>query len=147
MCDGVLSGIAIVISILSFTVSAYVAYRDRGTITAMSRYLESYEHMSDGIFIHVVNSGRRPVTIRHVLLRAASGDVFEKRIGENNRPLRLLENEDHEFQLNAENSDITAWSRTRISKAVVEDSRGREYKIEGLVKSINENAERLQSAI
>lgn len=147
MSDGALAGAAIVISLCSLGITAYVAYRDRGTITATSRYLESYQHMSDGIYIHVVNSGRRPVTIRRLLLRPADGNVIERRLGENERPLRLLESEDHEFQLNAQNSDITEWSQLRIAEAVVEDSRGKEYKVAGLVEAINENAEHLHSAL
>lgn len=147
MSDGALSGAAIVISLVSLGISAYVAYRDKGTITATSRYLESYQHMSDGIYIHVVNSGRRPVTLRRLLLRATDGSLIERGLGKDERSLRLLESEDHEFQLNPQNSDITEWSQMKFSEAVVEDSRGKKYQITGLVEAINENAEHLQSAL
>jgi len=147
MSDCAVSGIAITIALVSLGVSAFVAFRDRGTITAAARYLESYEHISDGVYVHIVNSGRRPVTIRRLLLTTEDGKEIERRIGENGNPVRLLESEDCEFQLNAQNSEIQEWSSSVIKKAVVEDSHGKQYEVSGLVEAINQNAEHLQQAL
>ena len=147
MSSCALSGAAITIAIFGFGLSAYIAFRDRGTVTASARYLESYQHMSDGIYVHVVNSGRRPVTIRRLKFTTMAGSTIERPIRENGKPIRLLESEDYEFQLNAQNSEIQEWSRSTITKAVIEDSRGKEYHISELVDAINSNAQHLQSAL
>jgi hypothetical protein len=147
MSDCELSGAAIIIAILGLGVSIYVAYRDRSTVTASARYLKSYQDMSDGIYIHVVNSGRRPVTMRRLLLRTSTGSVIEHRLDKDGKPLRLLENEDHKLQLNTQNSKIKEWSQSMISDAIVEDSRGKEYRVIDLAETINRNAKHLQSAL
>lgn len=147
MSDCAVSGIAITIALLSLGISAYVAIRDRGTITATARYLESYQHMSDGVYVHIVNSGRRPVTIRRLLLSTEDGKQIDHRIGENDKPVGLLESENCEFQLNAKNSEILEWSASVIKKAVVEDSRGTKYQVTGLAEAINQNAEHFQQAL
>jgi hypothetical protein len=147
MSDYSLAGFAIVISLFSLGISAYVAYRDHGKVSASARYLESYQHMSDGIYIHVVNSGRRPVTIRRLILKTSDGKVIEEPLRNNKNPIRLLESEDYEFQLNAQNSEIHEWSKSTITKAIVEDSRGKAYNVSNLVEAINSNAEHLQAAL
>lgn len=147
MSDCSLAGAAIVISLFSLGVSAYVAYRDRGKVSASARYLESYQNMSDGIYIHVVNSGRRPVTIRRLIMKTSDGNVIENPLRNNKDPIRLMESEDYEFQLNAQNSEIQEWSKSTIIEAVVEDSRGKQYNVSNLVEAINSNAEDLQAAL
>jgi hypothetical protein len=146
MSECTLSSIAIAIAVVSLGLSIYVAVRDRGTVSASARYLPSFQNLSDGIFIHVVNSGRRPVTVRRLLLEA-EGKSYEHKLEIEKQRVRLMESEDYEFQVNPENSELLKWAESKVVKAVVEDSRGRKYKVEDLAKIINENSTNIQKAI
>jgi len=79
------------------------------------------------------------------MLATAESATIEHPIRKNGSPVKLLESEDYEFQLNAQNSEIQSWNHSIITKAVVEDSRGKEYKVAGLVDAIVKNAEHLQA--
>ncbi|TNE52540.1 MAG: hypothetical protein EP341_06725 [Sphingomonadales bacterium] len=81
------------------------------------------------------------------MITTEDGKEIERRIGENGNPVRLLESEDCEFQLNTQNSELQEWSSSVIKKAVVEDSRGKQYEVSGLVEAINQNAEHLRQAL
>lgn len=141
-----LSGAAIGITVISLGLSVYLAIRDRGTVSASARYLPSFQNLSDGIYIHVVNSGRRPVTIRRLLLEA-EGERHEYKLENEKQPVRLMESEDCEFQINPDNSELLKWAKSKITKATVEDSRGNKYRVEDLAEIINANSANIQKAI
>ncbi len=147
MSECTLCGGAFVISLISLALSTYVAFRDRGNVTASARYLESIQHISDAVFIHVVNSGRRPVTVRRLVFETHNGHRLEHKLVKESHPVRLMESEDYEFQINAENSVITNWAGSKIVKAALEDSRGKKYEVEDLAELINRKGKYLKSAI
>jgi hypothetical protein len=142
-----LSSAAIVISIGSFCLSAYLAFRDRGHVTASAAYLESYEHMTDAVLVHAVNIGRRPVTVRRLIIESIKGEIFEHKLQNDGKPIRLIESEDIEIALDSENSEITKWAATSISIAYLEDSKGRLYEVEGLPEILRERTAQLQGAV
>src|SRR3989344_8290719 len=109
MSDCALSEAAIVLSILSLGLSAYAVFRDKGTVSALARYLPSFQNCSDGIYVHVVNSGRRPVTVRRLVLQLEGGVNYEHQLKIDKQPVRLLESEDYEFQVNPQNSELLKW--------------------------------------
>lgn len=146
MSECTLSGIAIAISVVSLGLAIYVTVRDRGAVSASARYLPSFQSLSDGIYIHVVNSGRRPVTVRRLLLEA-EGRSYEHRLEKEKQPVRLMESEDYEFQVNPQNSEMLKWAESKILEAAVEDSRGKKYTVDFLAKIINENSANIQKAI
>jgi hypothetical protein len=113
----------------------------------MARYLPTYENFADGIYVHVVNSGRRPVTVRRLVLETIGGTTYEHKLERQKQSIRLMESEDYEFQVNPENSEILKWAESKIAKAVVKDSRGKEYKVEELAAIINANSKNIQKAI
>lgn len=142
-----LSGAAIAISLLSLGLTAFLAFRDRSRISAAASYLESFENIADAIYLHVVNDGRRPITIRRLVVESDRGNRFEHKFQRDGRAIRLVESEDIEIALDSENSEIAKWLDSKIAKAQIEDSRGTLYNIEGLVEVLNANAEHLRSAI
>lgn len=147
MSDCTLSGIAITISVVSLGLSVFVVFRDKGTVSASSRYLPSFQNLSDGIYVHIVNSGRRPVTVRRLVLEIEDGNSYEHKLEKERQPVRLLESEEYEFQLNPQNSEILKWAESKIVKAVVEDSRGKQFKVEDLAEILNTNSNNIQKAI
>ena len=147
MADWNWSGVAVSISLISLCVSIYVALRDRGSITAWARYLSSFENLSDGILVHVVNSGRRPETVRRLLLHTIDGKQYEHKLERGDQAIRLLESEDYEFQINLENSELRNWAESHIVRAQIQSSRGKLYEVENLAAIVNANAETIRKAI
>lgn len=143
----IVSDAAIAISLLSFCLSGYAVFRDRGAVSASAKYLSSFQNLSDGIYVHVVNSGRRPVTIRRLVLEVENGSSFEHKLVKDRQPVRLLESVDYEFQVNPQNSEILRWAESKVLRSVVEDSRGKKYDVKGLVEIINEHATNIKQAI
>lgn len=131
-----LSITAIVISGISFALSAYLAIRDRGDVTASARYPERFKK----IFVHVVNSGRRPVTLRHLIVETQDGARYEYKILNGDAPIRLMESEDHEFPLPSKDTEIDKFAKTKVIAAELEDSRGKKYVVKDLANLINNYA-------
>ena len=139
MCLSVLlSASAILISLLSFVLSGYLAFRDRSHLSVDATYLPSWENMSDAIFLHMVNDGRRPITARRLIIEFMNGETEQHELKRAERVVRLLESEDFEIALDTNNSDIVKWTKLQVSRAYVEDSKGRQFNAEGFVKSLNE---------
>ena len=141
-----LSVIAIAISMVSLGLHAYLAFRDRAQLSAACSYLCSFEHMTDAVSIHVVNAGRRPLTIRRLVVESDSGGQFKHKFQRaDGRALRLVESEDVEIILDSTNSEIAKWLDSKIFKAYIEDSKGKCHRVEGLVTILNENAQHLRN--
>ncbi|MBF4246426.1 hypothetical protein EA004_15485 [Vibrio anguillarum] len=60
------ASVSIVIATISMFISFYVMWRDRRKFIVHGEYLESWEHMADGVYFKIVNSGRRPVTLHKI---------------------------------------------------------------------------------
>ena len=142
-----LSGAAISISLLSLGLTAYLAFRDRSHISAAATYLSSFENMADAVYIHIVNDGRRPVTIRRLVVESTTGSRFEFKFQRNGRAIRLVESEDFEMALDSKKSEITSWVEASVEKAYIEDSKGVLYIVEGFAEILNANAENIKNAI
>lgn len=144
MCFSVLlSACAILIALFSFALSAYLAFRDRSHLSVEATYLPSWENMSDAIFLHIVNDGRRPLTARRLIVESLNGETDQHDLKRNNKAVRLMESEDFEVGLDANNSNIVEWTRLRISRAYVEDSKGRQFDAHGFVNSLDKFARNL----
>lgn len=128
-----LSGAAIAISVLSLGLSGYLAFRDRGHIMASARYPTRFSPIS----IHAVNSGRRPVTLRRLILKTQDGKRYEYPFLKGESPIRLMESEDHEFPLSVSDTEVQQWAKTKIIKAELADSRGKKYAVEDMVEISN----------
>lgn len=145
MCLSVfLSATAILIALFSFALSVYLAFRDRSHLSVEATYLSSWENMADAVFLHIVNDGRRSITARRLILESLDGETVQHELKRDERVVRLLESEDFEIALDAINSDIVGWARSQVSKAYVEDSKGRQFNAEGFVKSLSEYAKNSQ---
>lgn len=99
----ILSTVALIVSLGSLSVSAYVALRDRPRLKITSRYIAASEYSPNRIILTLINKGRRPVILR--LLGGTSKDekwtaTFleqEKgglRLGEHERYDHTIEKED-----------------------------------------------------
>ena len=144
MCLSIaLSASAVLIALLSFALSGYLAFRDRSHLTVEARYLCSYENMSDAIYLHIVNDGRRPITVKRLVIKLLNGETVQYKLKSNDKDVRLMESQDFEMSLDSINSDINEWARMRASKAYVVDSKDRKYNTDGFVDSLSEYARNL----
>jgi hypothetical protein len=134
---------AFVVSMASLALSTYAVVRDRGTITASARYPKRFRK----VLIHVVNSGRRPVTLRRLVLQARGGEHYEYPLLKGEESVRLMESEAFEGPLPAPDQDVSQWANTEFSKCEIEDSRGKKYSVDGLAKLLSEYATDLSTAI
>lgn len=87
------------------------------------------------------------MTVRRLVLEIEDGNSYEHKLEKERQPVRLLESEEYEFQLNPQNSEILKWAESKIVKAVVEDSRGKQFKVEDLAEILNTNSNNIQKAI
>jgi hypothetical protein len=131
-----LSVAAIAISLISLGLSAYIAVRDRGHITASARYPKRFNPVS----VHAVNSGRRPVTLRRLILKTQDGQSYEYPLLNGETPVRLMESEDYEFPLPVSDTEVQQWAKTKIIKAELVDSYGKKHVVEDMVKISNKYA-------
>jgi len=125
----------------------WVATRDTYRVAVEGRYLSSFEHLSDGIYIRVVNSGRRPVTLRYLVLSLKTGEKHELPINPadpNHHPL-LAESQFYEVQYNDKNIDFGEVPWGQVTRVEIEESRGWRYEIADLAEVISENADYLSS--
>lgn len=127
-------------NIFSFALSVFLAIRDRPHLSVEARYLPSWENISDAIFLHIVNDGRRPITARSLIIEFLNGETDRHELKCDERVVRLLESEDFEIALDANNSNIIEWAKLQVSKAYVEDSKGSQYNADGFVNSLDEYA-------
>ena len=97
--------------------------------------------MADAVFLHIVNDGRRPITPRRLIIETLNGETDQHELKRDDRVVRLLESEDFEIALDANNSNIVEWARLQVSKAYVEDSKGRKYNADDFVNSLGKYAE------
>lgn len=103
--------------------------------------------MADAVFLHLVNDGRRPIIAKRLILVSLNGETDQHELKRDDRVLRLLESEDFEIGLDANNSNIVEWAKLQVLKAYVEDSKGRQYNADGFVNSLGEYAKNIQNPL
>jgi hypothetical protein len=103
--------------------------------------------MADAVYLHVVNDGRRAITIRRLVIVSDTGARFEHKFQREGRALRLVESEDVEIALDSNNSEIAKWLTSKMSKAHIEDSTGKLFVVDDLVEILNEHSKTLRNTI
>jgi len=127
----VLSIIAIVISVASFSVAFYSAFQDRPRLKIRSQYFDASEWGPSHFTITLVHKGRRPIILNLLGGADAAGnyggtyfdhDKGGRRLGEHERYEQTVDYEGT-IQLNPEGDDLL------FSKMWVEDSLGNRHPI------------------
>jgi hypothetical protein len=99
-----LSVFAIVISVASFGVSGYVAFRDRGRLKITSKFIAASENGPSRIVASIVNVGRRPVILRLIGGFAADRKWSAIFIERDAGGMRLGEHERYEHRFTKEDT-------------------------------------------
>jgi hypothetical protein len=93
----VLAIAALLISLASLGISAFVAVRDTAQLKITSRYMEAHEFDRAHISVTMVNAGRRPIILRMRGGTKQGGDRWVGTyLGHENKGLRLEEHQRHE---------------------------------------------------
>ncbi len=147
--------LAIFISILSLSLSLFVAFRDATRFSVVTRYLESFENMSDAVYLKIVNTGRRPITLDridfkfsdsptqsiklniHTMRRA---DPFDNSIAQ---PITLSESQFFEFTLDSRTHDFSNYDFSKLVEVKTLISRGKGVSLRTLTKSLRSKGNNL----
>ncbi|MCX8761002.1 hypothetical protein NOK73_07800, partial [Vibrio parahaemolyticus] len=147
--------LAIFISILSLSLSLFVAFRDATRFSVVTRYLESFENMSDAVYLKIVNTGRRPITLdridfkfsdsptqsiklnTHTMRRA---DPFDNSIAQ---PITLSESQFFEFTLDSRTHDFSNYDFSKLVEVKTLISRGKGVSLRTLTKSLRSKGNNL----
>jgi hypothetical protein len=107
--------------------SSWTALRDRYRLDVYGRYLDSYEHLTDRIYLRIANRGRRPVTLRCVALILRCGEQRELPIGPDNLGHfpRLIESDTYKVQFTAKNIPVAEIPWEQVMRVAVEDFRNK----------------------
>jgi hypothetical protein len=133
----VLSIIALVISVASFGLSSYLAWRDRSRVQAKS---VAHQHERTGeyssVFVTVTNAGRRPVTLRYLLGLYEDGSQGGQCLSQGG--VKLEEGEFHELEFGKfDGIMINGDNMSDLVDVFLEDSAGKKHKVEGARKNID----------
>lgn len=148
------------IALCSLAISFYVMFRDKRRIDIEASYLNSFEHMADGIYLKVVNSGRRPVTLHKLVFGFSDGDIQETRIHnsinerlstpfekrDDSHPC-LSESQIFEIRLDSTNFHFDEMKLDKLIFLKLIDSTGKSKKLTSLANSIKTNAKYLKGKI
>ena len=119
--------------------------RDRYRVSASASTV-SDRRFTDSVIVHVVNSGRRPLTLRVLFLVARDGTRCEFPFSKQG-PIRLMENQDHEFTLSLLDQDVHRCVAGGLMKTGLMDSRGKEWPVSGLTEIVVRNVRKLTAPI
>lgn len=149
--------ISICISVASLCIAFYVMFRDRTRFDVSGSYRESFANMVDGIYIKIVNSGRRPITLNSLVFTCTDGQAHKfkitnsigQRVGSpfDNRDCChpcLSESQFFEFLLDNTNFDFETCNLESVATIEVESSTGASKKIKGLAEEVKKNAHHLK---
>lgn len=153
-----LTFISICISVASLCIAFYVMFRDRTRFDVSGSYSESFANMADGIYIKIVNSGRRPITLYSLIFTCKNGQTHKFRItnsigqragspfegGDLGLPC-LSESQFFEFLLDRSNFDFGICNLETVASIKVESSTGASKQVKGLAEEIKRNAHHLKS--
>lgn len=148
------------ISLASLCIALYVMFRDRTRFDVSGSYKESFANIVDGVYIKIVNSGRRPITLYSLAFTCIDGQVHRFRIDNSigqkagtpfeSRDLChpcLSESEFFEFLLDRTNFDFGSFDLGSIASIEVESSTGTSKKVKGLAEEVKKNAHHLKSSM
>lgn len=148
--------ISLCIALASFGMSMYVVRRDSSQFAVEGIYQESFGNVVDGVYVKIVNIGRRPITLhklRFKFSRSASefliNNSIAKRIGsplekvDTNHPL-LLESQFFEFLLDQTNFDFQSLPLEDLEKIEVVLSTGKKRTIKEIDLLVKNNARKLK---
>lgn len=153
--------ISICISVVSLCIAFYVMFRDRTRFDVSGSYRESFANMVDGIYIKIVNSGRRPITLHSLIFTCIDGQSHKFRITNSigqragspfeNRDLSLShpclsESQFFEFLLDSTNFDFGTCNLKSVASIEVESSTGASKQVKGLAEEVKKNAHHLKSS-
>ncbi len=132
-------------------------FRDRTRLDVSGSYKESFANMADGLYVKIVNSGRRPITLYALVFYGEDGKHHKFKItnsinerkdslfeGRDNRHPSLSESQFFEFLLDSQNFDFGPIELESIKSIKVETSTGNLKEIKGLSKEVNQNAAHLK---
>jgi hypothetical protein len=138
-----ISAFALVISVTSLGLSAYVALRDRGRVRTKSTFYAAFEDRPASMRVEAVNIGRRPVILTlfggyyedgHWRGTYISGYKTGVRLGENDRFSEDIDEQHHMLFDHETGSAVTdLW---------FEDTLGRRYPVKGAKKHLKRFFER-----
>lgn len=152
--------ISICISVASFCIAFYVMFRDRTRFYVSGSYRESFANMVDGLYIKIVNSGRRPITLYSLVFIYTDGQAHKFRITNSiglradspfeNRDLGhpcLSESQFFDFLLDSTNFDFGDCNLESVASIEVESSTGATKQVKGLAEEVKRNAHHLKSSM
>lgn len=136
----VLSSFALVVSLGSLSVSAYVAFRDRPRLKVASQFFRASEYGPDRIVLTLINRGRRPIILRLLGGTTKVGKWSAMFLGEDKGGLRLGDYERHEHTIEKEdtvNFDLEG-DNILFESLWVEDSLGNRYHVPNSEEHVGE---------
>lgn len=151
--NNLLSILGFPISIISLVIAVYAVLRDSVRLEVEGRYVESFANISDGIYIKIVNSGRRPITLYSLNFIDVNGKVSQFKITnsigvrvnsifearDNGVPI-LAESQYFEFELNNENFNFSEVNLSSLKEISVTSSTGKVAKVKGIADKIKMSA-------
>ncbi len=148
--------ISICIAVVSLCIAFYALFRDRTRFDVFGSYIESFANMVDGIYIRIVNSGRRPITLHRITFICKGGKAHKFKISNSigarasspfdNQDLShpcLNESQLFEFMLDSTNFDFSSFEIESVIKVLIESSTGSSIEVKGLAADIKKNAHHL----
>lgn len=127
----ILSSIAIVVSLGSLGVSAYVAFRDRPRLKVSGQFFRASRNDPSRIVLTLINVGQRPVILRQLGGTSKVGKWSVAFPGQGPGGLRLGEHERYEHTIKKEDTvsfDVDK-DDTSLGSLWIEDSLGNRYHV------------------
>jgi hypothetical protein len=133
-----ISSISLSLSAISLGLSLYVIRRDKGVSATASACMDGNELIGYKIGVYIVNLGRKPVTLRGIVVENYDGEVFRHRLKDvKDDNIKLSQSEFYEFILAQDNSEITQWAKSKIKSVKVVDSSGDAWEVKDFANTIN----------
>ena len=107
----IISLLALVVSLASFSISLYVARRDRVALTAEAKFYHASERSAPSVGILIANAGRRTVGLQ-MLIALTETDAWNGfRLGKQREALILVEGQSYEV----------VWRKEDLSKGPTDE--------------------------
>ena len=99
----IISSLALLVSLGSFSVSLYVARRDRVALTAEAKFYYPSERSAPSVGIVIANAGRRAVGLQMLVALTETDAWYGVGLGRQGEALILVEGQSHEVVWKKEN--------------------------------------------